>query len=258
MNEMTKDVMEGLDVQNKIDELEWNKTRKWRKRNEISKIIIHQSLSDGKLENINHYLISPGNHISPKTGCPHICYHIVIDKQGTIILCNDFDDMTWHTKKHNVNGLSICVLGNFIGTGWNKGHEPSEEQMKSLDKLLDHLMENLSLNSKDIYGHYHFGKPACPGKTITELIESIRREVRADQVDEMPSSFKRLDTISDIQKALLMLGFHLDKYGSDGILGEETKLAICHFQIKYDLPLNGVADEKTRNSLIVKLSEHGL
>jgi peptidoglycan hydrolase-like protein with peptidoglycan-binding domain len=247
-------LMDGIEYENLIDKLPRNKAgKKWGKRriDDINKIIVHQSLSDGKLESINNYSISPGNHISPSSGCPHLPYHIAIKKDGTVCLCNNFDDYTWHTKRQNRIGLSICVLGNFIGTGWNKGHEPTENQIESLDQLLNVLITNLKLGVKDIYGHYHYGKPACPGKAITSLIEEKR-------IGKQVNTCNRLDTVKDIQQALLLLGFELPKYKDDGIMGTETKKAIVGFQIRFNMPITGIADEKTRSLMIKVMSERGI
>lgn len=243
--------MDGIDYLDWVNVLPWNKKgRKWGKRNlkDINKIIVHQSLSDGKIESINNYLISPGNHISPGQGCPHICYHICIDKEGQIILCNNFLDRTWHTKGQNKHGIAICVLGNFNGTGWNKGHDPTDEQIKSLKNLIAHLMDKLSFKGQDVYGHYHFGKPACPGKELSKIVESFRRG------EDIVEEYNKLDTVEDIQEALLKLGYSLPKWGADGIMGKETKLAICEFQIDTKIEITGYAGEETRHKMTKLLS----
>jgi hypothetical protein len=257
----TIDILSDLDYEDMVDILEWNSTgRIWGKRRieDIDKIIIHQSLSDGKIENINKYLIGPNNHISPVKGCPHICYHMAINKDGKLLLLNNFSDRTWHTKGQNRIGISICVLGNFIGTGYNKGHEPTNEQLKALEFLIEFLLDKLNLSQKDVYGHYHYGKPACPGKTCSEIIESFRNDRKID-VDIGYSLFNRLDTMKEIQEALLLLDSNaLPIYGADGIAGEETKTAIVKFQMVMQIPITALADERTRAELIKQISERGL
>jgi N-acetyl-anhydromuramyl-L-alanine amidase AmpD len=252
-NEFEKNVLGELKFIDMVTKLPWNKLgNKWAKRNtdDINKIIIHQSLSDGKIESINAYSISKQNHIAPGKGCPHIPYHIAIDKKGKIILCNNFDNYLWHTKGQNRIGLSVCVLGNFIGTGWNKGHDPSKKQIESLEELIKQLLKGLKLGNNSLYGHYHFGKPACPGKTISALIESIRNDKKIDD-------HNKLDTVKEIQQALIDLGLPLDKFGADGIMGTETKEAINRFQIMYKIPITGIADERTRDKMINVLSARG-
>lgn len=244
----TENGMKGINYKDYRNILPYNKFgKKWAKRKEVNKIIVHQSLSDGSIHAINNYLISPNNHIS-ESGCPHICYHICIGKDGSIYLCNNFDDETWHTKGQNNKGLAICILGNFNGVGWNKGHEPASNQVDSLINVLKNLIRNLSLKSIDIYGHYHYGKPACPGKTLSNIVEDFRLGIiRIDH--------NRLDSIKDIQNALLKLGYKLEKYGPDGIYGEETKKAIVKFQFDNNLYTSGYPNEETRNILYIKLND---
>lgn len=240
--------MKGVDYKDYRNILPYNKFgKKWGKRSEINKIIVHQSLSDGTLEAINNYLISPNNHIS-ESGCPHICYHICIGKDGTVYLCNNFEDETWHTKGQNSKGLAICVLGNFNGVGWNKGHNPTKAQEDSLSNLLKHLITNLSLSPMSIYGHYHYGKPACPGYSLSNIVEGFRRGVIINNPTE-------LKTIKDIQNALISLKYELPKYGSDGVYGEETKTAIVKFQFDNQLNISGYPNEETRALLYIKIHD---
>jgi hypothetical protein len=247
-------LLKGINFEDYVNKLPWNKSgRKWGKRQltSINKIVVHQSLSEGSLTAINNYLISPCNHVSPANGCPHIAYHMAIGKDGTIFLCNNFDDITWHTKGQNEVSLGICVLGNFIGTGYNQGSEPTKEQLDSLDHLIKRLITNFNskenpFNGKNIYGHYHFGKPACPGKTISGKIENFRNGII--------TNINRLDSIKDIQLALISLGYNLPKYGPDGFYGTETKLALCKLQTENNIPISGYADELTKNKLAILLS----
>jgi N-acetyl-anhydromuramyl-L-alanine amidase AmpD len=258
MEETTKEIMKDIDCENLINKLDWHPNKIWGQRpiTDINKIIIHQSLSDGKIENINRYIISPGNHISTN-GCPHIPYHIAINKDGEILICNNFDDRTWHTKGVNRVSLGVCVLGNFIGTGYNKGHEPTEKQLLNLELLIEYLLDKLSLTSKSVYGHYHFGKPACPGKSCSEIVEAFRTDKRFDE--ERHSIFNRLDSIKDIQEALMKINVNwLTVYGADGIMGEETKKAIVQFQTNMQIPITGLADEITRAEIIKRISLTGV
>ena len=247
--------LKGINFEDYVNKLPWNKSgRKWGKRQltSINKIVVHQSLSEGSLTAINNYLISPGNHISPVLGCPHIAYHMAIGKDGRIFLCNNFDDVTWHTKGQNTSGFAICVLGNFNGTGYNKGGNPSKEQEEKLTEILKKLIINfssfnlLSFSGKNIYGHYHFGKPACPGKILSGIVESFRSGIIVEHIS--------LSTMKDIQKALLTLGYSLPKYGPDGFYGTETKIALNAFQLDNNLPISGYADEATKSLFLSKLS----
>lgn len=162
-------------IKNQIESLRWHPIRRWaqRKLTIIDKIIIHQELGNANIEAVNNYHIYP-NHISQK-GCPHFCYHYGIENNGEIILANDLKHITWHTKGQNECGIGIMLVGNFAGPD----HEvnttvPTEDQIKSLDALCDYLISAFGLSNKDIYGHCHFGKPACPGYVLEKWIEGRR------------------------------------------------------------------------------------
>jgi hypothetical protein len=100
-----------MKITNQITTLPWHPFRRWsvRELTGINRIIIHQELGDGSVEDVNQYHIQP-NHISPK-GCPHFCYHYGIDKIGEIIQSNDLRNITWHTKGQNEVGIGIMLVG---------------------------------------------------------------------------------------------------------------------------------------------------
>ena len=62
------------------------------------------------------------------------------------------------------------------------------------------------------------------------------------------------DEVRDIQTTLMGLGYNLNKYGVDGIYGNETKNAVIAFQKDNKLPQTGVIDEKTKSILKSKTS----
>jgi len=163
---------------NKIKELPWHKKRTWAVRylGDIDKIIVHQELAEGTVEQVNNYHISIGNqnHLSPK-GAPHFAYHFGIEKDGTIIQANELTHKTWHTRGKNTNGLAIMLVGNFDGEGHKGNGGPEECQLKSLEFLLDTLITILPrLGRINVFGHSDFGKPACPGYATTKFIEEYR------------------------------------------------------------------------------------
>jgi hypothetical protein len=74
------------------------------------------------------------------------------------------------------------LVGDFAGPGHETGtSEPGPEQMNSLGELCDYLIKvdtlhaTYQLSNQDVYGHYHFGKPACPGYVIQNWIENKRK-----------------------------------------------------------------------------------
>ena len=165
-----------MKISNQIHTLSWHPLRRWktRKLTSVNRIIIHQELGEGSVEAVNRYHIGK-NHISPK-GCPHFCYHYGIEKSGEIIQANDLKDITWHTTGQNAQGIGIMLVGDFPGPGHETATgSPAPVQLASLQELCDYLITAFGLSRQDIYGHYHFGKPACPGFALQEWVENIRK-----------------------------------------------------------------------------------
>lgn len=222
---------------NKINELPWHPTRRWGARDlsDINKIVIHQELGEGSVEAVNNYHIQP-NHIS-QSGCPHFCYHYGIEKDGSIIQANALQHVTWHTGGHNKRAVGIMLVGNFQGLGHDKASAgPTDAQMRSLKGLVAHLLKELKLDPQDVFGHYHFGKPACPGHMVQGWIEEFRgHTATADK------------SIRDIQQRLNELGYEAGPV--DGIQGMQTIKAIRAFQEKSDLLTDGIPGPQTLKAL---------
>ncbi|MEO9482556.1 MAG: N-acetylmuramoyl-L-alanine amidase [Ekhidna sp.] len=230
-----------MEIKNLITQLPWHSTRRWGTRHlsKIDKIVLHQELGEADVEAVNNYHIKP-NHISPK-GCPHICYHYAIRKNGEIVQTNELSSVTWHTKGENISAVGIMVVGNFNGPGYDMGtSEPTKEQIKSIKFLVDYLQKSLRLTNQDIYGHYHFGKPACPGYELQKLVESFR--------DNLPEGPKVEKSVKEVQKRLNKLGYAAG--AEDGIHGIKTLAAIRRFQFTNGLAVDGIMGPKTWSRLI--------
>jgi hypothetical protein len=164
-----------------MDQLPWNPNRPaWpRKRDlaSVDKVILHQSAGradpsgNRDVFGINRYHIGP-NHISA-AGCPHICYHHCIDDDGSIYLCNDLTDVTWHCGPQNTLSIGVMLVGDFAGPG-HEGGEPTAAQEQAFFALAEHLMATLGLVPTAFFGHRDFGKIGCPGSTAYEWIEKLR------------------------------------------------------------------------------------
>ena len=168
---------------NLIKKLPWHSSRNWGKRNRysINKIIVHQSLSNSTTAGVNNYHIHP-NHISSR-GLPHIAYHYAIERDGTTQWCNLLTEILAHTRGQNSKAVGIMLNGHFSGEGYDKGiQEPTDKQLKSLRQLLDHLIDfelvDVGLTKKDVYGHHDFGKPACPGVTVSRFLDTYKNTKR--------------------------------------------------------------------------------
>lgn len=69
-------------------------------------------------------------------------------------------------------------------------------------------------------------------------------------IDHSSDPEDRLDTVVEIQKVLLKLGFDLGPWGADGAMGTKTKLAIMTFQSQHGLVVDGVVGKMTRHALV--------
>lgn len=233
-----------MEIINLINVLPWHKERRWsiREPSHITKIVVHQELADGSIESVNQYHISP-NHISDR-GCPHFCYHYGIRKNGQIIQANDLTNITWHVSGVNQSSVGIMLEGNFKGPGHELGHEkPTDEQMQSLKDLVAHLIKLLSLTKQDVFGHYHFGKRACPGYFVSDWIEKYRSEILQPEGKKAPEW-----TIKELQIRLNKLGYDCGK--ADDILGRRTAAAIRRFQQDHKLAVDGIPGPQTFGKLL--------
>ena len=237
-----------MKITNQTTTLPWHPSRRWSTRDlsTINKIIIHQELGESNIEAVNLYHIRP-NHISHK-GCPHFCYHYGIEETGDIIQANELSQICWHTKGQNDTGISIMLVGNFSGSGHDMaGSEPTDKQINALEFLVDYLNKVLSFSHQELYGHYHFGKPACPGYKIQEWIEN-RRNI----IEDVKDLDKIKKTAREIQKSLNTLGYNCGK--PDGIIGVQTLSAIRSFQRDQRLNVDGIVGPQTWKYLLLKTS----
>ena len=177
--------MGALEIVDLRDQLPWHPDRPhWpglRSIESIDRVILHQSLGHADTSGnrdvfgINNYHITPGNHISA-AGCPHICYHLVIDDDGTVYQANDFEDVVWHCKGQNTRSLGVLLVGDFAGPG-HPGGEPTAAQERAFFALAEYLMATLHLPPTAFFGHKNFGKLACPGNTAYGWIKQINNSL---------------------------------------------------------------------------------
>jgi len=223
-------------IKNKIEKLPWHPERRWkiRRLEQLNKIIVHQALCDASIDAINHYHIGP-NHLTEK-GCPHLCYHYGIEKNGQIIQANRLEEITWHTLGANITGIGILVAGNFSAPGHKlKTGEPTQKQMKALPELCDYLLRSFGLTPLELYGHYHFGKRACPGTTIENWIDNYR--------DEKFRSKAITPGIRELQEKLKNRGYAPGPV--DGIFGIRTAAALRKFQKENHIIPDGIPGNET-------------
>jgi hypothetical protein len=221
-----------------------NPNKTWGKRDPVAieGVVLHQSLeAEGSAVNVSRYHSGP-NHISAD-GMPGLSYTVFVEKDGKSYLANNVDDKTLSqgdaSKPGDENAmyLAICVGGNFSGQGYQGTEEPTDAQVDSIHGLWIKCKELWSLKNNKLFGHYHFGKPACPGFTITHIIETYNLD--KDWTDPMFD----LSEIEGRQQALAKIAGYTGAV--NGFWSNECRFALTEFQKKAGLEPDGVWGPKT-------------
>lgn len=205
-------------------------------------MVLHQSLEEvGSAYNVALYHVGP-NHISA-SGLPSMSYTLFIDKDGRVILANNVEHKTWsqgyvdpdHVDE-NALYVGVCVGGNFSGPGYYGTEAPLMRQMDAVDRLWKLCRGLWDWDGNSLFGHYHFGKPACPGHQLLEYISSHR--------------LARFSSILEKQAALMRLGLGVQV---DGVWGPQSKSALIEFQKTSGLLADGVWGPRTTAAVLAAL-----
>ena len=224
----------------KVESLAKHLTKEWDKRDpaKLKGMVIHQSLEErGKASGNAKYHVGP-NHIS-EDGLPGLSYTFFIEKDGLIVYANHIEDKTYsqgyggRPGDENEEFVSVCVGGNFSAPGYEGTQEPTGYQVRSVHQLWQDLALIFDWTNDGLYGHYHFGKPTCPGDKLAYLIDSVRPK-------NFTSSIER-------QKALQKLGYY--KGLLDGLWGLGSKAALVEFQRAAGLIPDGAWGTKTTDAV---------
>ena len=123
-------------------------------------IIIHHTASTAKetVEQIHNF------HIN-NNGWAGIGYHFYIRKDGTIYRGRPEEYVGAHCENYNSVSLGICLEGNF------EIEQPTNEQLKSLSELLQHLKQKYG--NVQVVGHRNLNATACPGKNLYSKLGSV-------------------------------------------------------------------------------------
>lgn len=229
-----------------------NTALSWSKRDPSALLgaVYHQSLEDYGTASGNAKYHSGPNHLSD-IGLPGLSYTIFIEKSGKIILANDVESKVYSQGYADLAGdenalyISACFGGNFPGPGYDGPQDPTRDQLKSADKLWKILKEVFGFNDNQLFGHYDFGKPSCPGYSLSGVIESINKGYNWSD-----GKFN-LYTISGKQDALKELKFYDGEI--DGEWGPQSRLALTNFQKSVGITPDGVWNKKTANALMKAL-----
>jgi hypothetical protein len=195
------------------------------------------------------YFTGP-NHISAE-GLPGVSYTAVVEPSGIGTLCNDVEDETFSqgdaagSGDENALYLAVCYCGNFSGPGYQGTQEPTDAQMITAHQIWATCKDLWGWKNNQLFGHYHFGKPACPGYTLTNLIESVNAD--KDWADPKYD----LEEIDGRQGALKELGYYEGEIG--GAWSTECRYALTQFQTKAGLTPDGVWGPKTNAAVLAAL-----
>jgi N-acetylmuramoyl-L-alanine amidase len=155
-------------------------------------IAIHHSLTKtGSAEAYARY------HV--QQGWPGIGYHFVIEQDGTIVHCHDYDVVSYHVGDSNSFAIGICLTGDFRKeTG---GQKPTSAQLESLRLLVEAIKQDVP-SIKRVRGHNEFPGYAwknCPGDTW-DYRETLKKPVLKTSTTSNVYLVKKGDTLGVIAK----------------------------------------------------------
>lgn len=145
---------------------------------EIKYVVIHHSITPRDLSlqksvesfNNTHKKI----HLEPNSKDLHIAYHWVIAGDGSKMETRGLDEVGYHATNLPVNkeSLGICLTGNF------DEEYPSDEQIKTLKKLLLWICNEFNVSPENIIGHKDvYDKKSCPGDHLYAMLPELRKYV---------------------------------------------------------------------------------
>ena len=229
------------------DYLPQHRTREWRKRqlDDLHGMVWHQTLSSSSAQAVASYHVGP-NHIS-SAGLPAISYTFFIEPTGNALLCNPIEDITYSQGDRTQPGdenrryIAVCFGGNFGAPGYIGSDHVTAEQMHTGLKLWLACCRVFGWSGRQLYGHYHFGKPQCPGIDLSNLIESIQ------DADESTAYRYDFDTTTGRQEALREAG-HYDG-PIDDLWGMQSRRALVAYQQAAGLTVDGTWGPETERAL---------
>lgn len=95
-----------------------------------------------------------------------------------------------------------------------------------------------------------FQAGAIDSKWLSQTVDELNKNI--GKLKDVEIGLKMGDTgedVKQVQQALENLGFSLEKYGVDGVIGKETEAAIKAFQEAKGLEVTGIIDQPTLDAL---------
>lgn len=139
-------------------------------------------------------------HFRSKLGW-YIGYQWFIDNSGKLFQGRKEDEEGAHAKGWNTKSIGICLRGNLQVT------KPTNQQLNTLQKLLDDIRMRWDIPKENVYGHRETHKTLCPGQYLMPFIKKYRKEpIKPEKVEFLAAQLEA------IRKILLALKQKIQKY----------------------------------------------
>lgn len=113
-------------------------------------------------------------------GFNDIGYHYVVYRDGSVNKGRNINTNGAHTTNHNTNTIGICYIGGCPSRNtkdWDKKGKDTrtEEQKKSLLKLVSDLLKLYNLKPENVKGHYEYASKSCPSFNMDEFRDELKK-----------------------------------------------------------------------------------
>ncbi|WP_461207784.1 peptidoglycan recognition protein family protein [Clostridium sp. DL1XJH146] len=172
-------------------------------------------------------------------------YHYFITKGGDIYRGRTDDMIGSHCKGHNTNSIGICCEGDYVE------ETMPDKQQEALCELCCSLMDKY--NIKTIYGHKELRATSCPGNKFPLDIIKNKVTLKKTSGGSKPycgyllriNSNHYDENVRLVQKRLVEFGYDIGICGVDGYFGDDTYLAVLHYQQDHGLKVDGIVGPET-------------
>jgi hypothetical protein len=97
-----------------------------------------------------------------------IGYHFAVDYAGRLWEARSLAYEGAHVAGQNDRNIGIVCMGNF------EVQKPSEEQLITVEQIVEVLTEHYSIKRSGIFGHCDLGPSACPGDNLYPSVIKLR------------------------------------------------------------------------------------
>ena len=137
-----------------------------RELSEIQQIIVHHTASDTYCLTAEALAADMGR-ADRSPSYPSIPYHVIIEPDGHVVVCQSLDTLTWHADGkpaiqgvgiNNWRGVVVVLIGDFT---WHWPNRPQLEAARQLCAEISYAMGR----ALPIVKHSQVQATACPGAT---------------------------------------------------------------------------------------------